>query len=89
MQLHRHCYQKKVEVAGGEEEISLFTPAYDDDIRTSMGISIPFLGRLCHRALFNTRRLNAGRVPESPAESQISMKTFTAYCTMQCHPQDF
>lgn len=61
---------------------SLSTPAYDDDIRTSMGISIPFLSRLCQSSVQH-RRLNARRVYQSPAES-VSLRAFTAHCTTQC-----
>lgn len=57
---------------------SLLHIACSDDIRTSCRHPSSLLNRLHHRALFNTRRLNAGRVAENPADSGMRIKTFEA-----------
>lgn len=83
MQLHRHCYQKRVEVAGWwGRDLSFHTCLrrwHWDLYRHLHSIPQQAMPQSSHQ---ETRCRKSTRMS---TESQVSMKTFTAYCTMKCH----
>lgn len=89
MQLHRHCYQRRGEVAGWwGRDLSFHTCLrwWHLDLYGHLH-SIP--QQAMPQSSVQHQETQCRKSTRASAESQVSMKTFTAYCTMKCHPQDF